>query len=298
MSEVGQPLLHQAASRQKSDVRDAAWIAECTMKDLIRGSFVPDEIVQRMRQYNRRILTWTRRRSINWPNWMPCFNVAISVSATTYLLQTVRATKMWWNCFPKELSMRKADGGHPWTDGEPCRKRSNYSRSDRSCQWSGHRPDTPVPGGNPYGWQASERVPGKLTEICRKEFPREFDNLQTIPGVKERSATSILSELGADMKMFITAAALVSWCGLKPRNEESAGKSNHEESHMVTSTSERLWLNAHGEPAGHKTVLLEFQLHTNCRQKEECHESESGHSAENACCHLARVEWWCSIQWL
>ena len=26
----------------------------------------------------------------------------------------------------------------------------------------------------------------KLTEICRKEFPREFDNLQTIPGVKER----------------------------------------------------------------------------------------------------------------
>lgn len=26
------------------------------------------------------------------------------------------------------------------------------------------------------------------------------------------------------MKMFITAAALVSWCGLKPRNEESAGK--------------------------------------------------------------------------
>ena len=30
---------------RKSDVRDAAWIAECTMKDLIRGSFVPDEIV-------------------------------------------------------------------------------------------------------------------------------------------------------------------------------------------------------------------------------------------------------------
>jgi len=26
------------------------------------------------------------------------------------------------------------------------------------------------------------------------------------------------------MKMFITASALVSWCGLKPRNDESAGK--------------------------------------------------------------------------
>ena len=41
----------------------------------------------------------------------------------------------------------------------------------------------------------------KLTEICRNEFPKEFENLQTIPGVKERSAISILSELGADMKM-------------------------------------------------------------------------------------------------
>ena len=48
----------------------------------------------------------------------------------------------------------------------------------------------------------------KLTEICRKEFPREFENLQTIPGVKERSATSILSELGADMKMFTQVSDL------------------------------------------------------------------------------------------
>ena len=26
---------------RKSDVKDAQWIAECTMKDLVRGSFVP-----------------------------------------------------------------------------------------------------------------------------------------------------------------------------------------------------------------------------------------------------------------
>lgn len=38
-----------------SDVRDAAWIAEYTMKNLIRGSFVPSPLVQRIRQYNCRI---------------------------------------------------------------------------------------------------------------------------------------------------------------------------------------------------------------------------------------------------
>ena len=31
---------------RKSDVKDAQWIAECTMKELIRGSFVPPEIIQ------------------------------------------------------------------------------------------------------------------------------------------------------------------------------------------------------------------------------------------------------------
>lgn len=64
----------------------------------------------------------------------------------------------------------------------------------------------------------------KLTQMCRNEFPKEFENLQTIPGVKERSASSILAKIGADMKMYVTASALVSWCRLKPRNEESAGK--------------------------------------------------------------------------
>ena len=41
---------------RKSDVRDAQWIAECLLKNLIKkGSFVPEPIVQDMRKLNRRI---------------------------------------------------------------------------------------------------------------------------------------------------------------------------------------------------------------------------------------------------
>lgn len=39
----------------KSDVKDAEWIAECMMKDLVRGSFVPPERIQQLRLYDRRI---------------------------------------------------------------------------------------------------------------------------------------------------------------------------------------------------------------------------------------------------
>ncbi len=40
---------------KKSDVKDAEWIATCLQKDLIASSFVPDDKIQRLRQYDRRI---------------------------------------------------------------------------------------------------------------------------------------------------------------------------------------------------------------------------------------------------
>ena len=48
--------------------------------------------------------------------------------------------------------------------------------------------------------------------------------LTTIPGVSELSARIILAEIGHDMSRFPTAAHLISWAGLCPRNDESAGK--------------------------------------------------------------------------
>ena len=48
--------------------------------------------------------------------------------------------------------------------------------------------------------------------------------LRTIPGVSDLTAQVIVSEIGADMSRFPTAGHLISWAGLCPRNDESAGK--------------------------------------------------------------------------
>jgi transposase len=55
-------------------------------------------------------------------------------------------------------------------------------------------------------------------------FRAQHELLMTIPGVRETAAACILAEVGADMSRFPSAAHLVSWAGLCPRMDESAGK--------------------------------------------------------------------------
>ncbi len=68
-----------------------------------------------------------------------------------------------------------------------------------------------------------EECQKELTALCQEHFPEQY-RLQTIPGVRERAATAIIAETGIDMKMFATAACLVGWCGLRPRNDVSNGR--------------------------------------------------------------------------
>jgi transposase len=45
-----------------------------------------------------------------------------------------------------------------------------------------------------------------------------------MPGIRETAASVIVSEIGHDMTRFKTAGNLISWAGMCPRSDESAGK--------------------------------------------------------------------------
>jgi transposase len=62
-----------------------------------------------------------------------------------------------------------------------------------------------------------------------KPYQREYELLQTIPGVKEAAAASIIAEIGVNMDQFPTADHLSSWAGMSPGNNESAGKKKAQE---------------------------------------------------------------------
>jgi transposase len=50
------------------------------------------------------------------------------------------------------------------------------------------------------------------------------DHLVTIPGVSTTAAQLLVAEIGTDMIRFATVGHLVSWAGLCPRQDASAGK--------------------------------------------------------------------------
>ncbi len=63
-------------------------------------------------------------------------------------------------------------------------------------------------------------------EISRamKAHDSLLDRMKNAPGIADVAAHDILAEVGPTLESFPTDAALVSWCGLCPGNNESAGK--------------------------------------------------------------------------
>jgi transposase len=55
-------------------------------------------------------------------------------------------------------------------------------------------------------------------------FRTAVELITSIPGIKNLGAHVIVSEIGIDMSRFPSAAHLLSWACICPRNDESAGK--------------------------------------------------------------------------
>jgi len=64
----------------------------------------------------------------------------------------------------------------------------------------------------------------EMESICDSLYQQEMELLCTVPGIQKLSAMTIIAEVGVDMKSFATAASLVGWAGLRPRNDESNKK--------------------------------------------------------------------------
>lgn len=210
---------------KKSDVKDAEWIATCLLKDLLKGSYVPDNLIQQLRQYDRRISDLNheivrklgkldaalQRCNIRISNYVSTTDgksykevvrlITEGETSPEKLAAVIHTRTV--NRVGKDTVIAALTGVITQTDIDMMKQlREEVDLAQK------HK----------------DECQSRMDAICRQYFPDQLEKLQTIPGIKGRSATSIIAEVGTDMSSFEDAAHLVSWCGLKPRNEESAGK--------------------------------------------------------------------------
>ena len=210
---------------RKSDVKDAQWIAECTMKELIGGSFVPPDDIQQLRQWDRRIFDLDEeivRKLSKLDAVLQRCNIRLSNYVSNVDCKSYKkvVALLASGVTDPEVLVAQVHGRIINRHGRDTIKASLTGIVSEAEKDAMRQLAEEIEMAERHKRECQERMTAK----CEELFPDELRRLQTIPGIKERAATSLIAEIGTDMDKFPTANHLASWSGLKPRNDESNRK--------------------------------------------------------------------------
>ncbi len=207
---------------RKTDVNDAMWIADLLAHGLIRGSFVPPTPVQELRDLTRtrkQLVREIAQHTQRIQKTLEDANIKLTGIISDVLGKSGRAM----------LEALIAGETNPEKLVELTSRRLKATRAElvealRGRVREHHRFLLKLHLGQVDTLQAAVRdVEARVGETLQP-FHDLAELLTTMPGVSDTVAHVIVSEIGVDMSRFPTAAHLISWAGLCPRSDESAGK--------------------------------------------------------------------------
>jgi transposase len=207
---------------RKTDVSDAAWLADLGAHGLLRGSLVPPAPIRELRDLTRARTALTRDRARQVQRIEKILEDAgIKLSAVATDIMGVSGRAM-----VEALIAGKAT---PAAMADLARRRLRSKIPALTEALTGRF--TPHHGYlirmhlnliDQYG-QALADLDARISEAMAP-LAAARDLLMSIPGVSRTIAEVLLAETGADMGVFPTAAHLASWAGTAPSCNESAGK--------------------------------------------------------------------------
>jgi transposase len=207
---------------RKTDVNDATWIADLLAHGLIRASFVPPTAIQDMRTLVRTRKQLVRERGQHVQRIQKTLedaNVKIASVVSDVTGTSGRAilkALIEGKTRPEELLAA--------TTGRLRANESTLIESLRGRVRSPHRFLLKLHLGQIDALEQSIAEIDKEVGALLDPFREKSKRLMTMPGVSDVVAQVLVSEIGVDMSRFSTSGHLISWAGLCPRNDESAGK--------------------------------------------------------------------------
>src|SRR5277367_1212938 len=207
---------------RKTDVNDATWLADLLAHGLIRASFVPESETQDMRALLRTRKQLIREKASHIQRLQKTLedaNIKLDSVIADIVGKSGRAiidALIAGESDPAKLAAL-ADTRIRSSQNKLREALSGRIRRHHRFMLNLHL-------------QQINALDAAITEIDREvdanlaPFRTGVELLTSIPGISTLSAQVILSEIGTDMSRFPTAGHLISWAGLCPRNDESAGK--------------------------------------------------------------------------
>jgi transposase len=207
---------------RKTDVNDATWLADLLAHGLIRSSFVPDQQTQEMRDLLRTRKQLVRERSRHVQRLQKTLEDAnIKLDSVISDVMGLSGRKMIEALIAGESdSEQLAQLAHRRIKATP----EELCEALRGRVTRHHRFLLGVHLQQIDAIDAAINTIDQEIDAHVEPFRDTVLLLTTIPGVDELGACVILAEIGRDMSRFPTAGHLISWAGLCPRNDESAGK--------------------------------------------------------------------------
>jgi transposase len=207
---------------QKTDKKDARWIADIFKHDLVSPSFIPPFDIRQLRDLSRyytKLMAFTSGEKNRAQNCLTVSNIQIDQvfsdvfgkSADAITEQLLEHPDGNFDVAPFVDPRVKAplpeiqsaiEGSLCFQQAEKLRLIRQHLNSLDACKSS---------------LQA-------LIDRCSSPFQSQIEIVTTVPGIQRPSAISIISEIGVNMSVFPTAKHLCSWAGLTPQNDQSAGK--------------------------------------------------------------------------
>jgi transposase len=207
---------------RKSDMNDATWIADLLAHGLIRSSFVPPAPIQDLRDLTRtrkQLMGEIARHTLRNQKTLEDANLKLTQVMSDVLGTSGRAI----------LTALVAGETDPerlveLTSGRLKATRAQLVEALHGRVTAHHRFMLKLHLAQIAALEtAIADVEAQIRERLAP-FRAAVSLLTTMPGLRETAVAVILAEIGDDMSKFPSAGHLVSWAGLCPRLDESAGK--------------------------------------------------------------------------
>jgi len=214
---------------RKTDVQDSEWLCKLLRAGLVKGSFIPPKGIRELRdltRYRKKLVENITAEKNRIQKVLEDANIKLSsVMSNTF---GASGSKIIEELIKGELTVEEMS---ELAKGRLIKKKGIIKEALVGYFQEHHK----------FMIKASlehiktmERI---ISELDRKidekmdNYREDYERLQTIPGVKEHAAASIIAEIGTDMSKFPTEEHLSSWAGMSPGNNESAGKKKRGKQH-------------------------------------------------------------------